>query len=683
MATKPRKRKAATAGYKPMPIHWQHWHDSLPLMTWYEVQRMLRDPTIRLGLAMRRAPIQNAEFAYKDSSGEWVSGIKASSDVIAAYVLRQLKKIWDNLDGLLIAQIWGWAGAEVVCCKTLSGKVEISEVLPRHPNDVRAILIDGEVRAVRFLRIEDVGHVDLAVGDDLQSLGHPRAIFHAHDPQPGGHYGQSILHGAFSPWWDKNGPGGALKVRRLAMMQNSINGAKVYYPTGEMSLPGFERPVPNRDIARQIAETRMAGAVVTMPSVFTPDGKRLWEMEDAKAMSGLDHILQYPKDCDIEMLRGMEIPDDVIMSTTDSSGAWAGKQVPQSAFYTGLTNWAHALLQDIKRCILDWLVWHNFGPGHWYELSIKSLAEQAMEQQKKPQDSQNAGPGGQGPQPFTFAGQGNDPRSQRMSLDPVEAVGQGVLSASELVKAAGRVMRLSTERLRAPKGGVTIKGKRYPGGEFIPKGVVAKMSEAEKAKVKAGGQSSAGKESPPVKARSAAPRVPAKPLSDKAARARQFHKLVDKDIQRYAEEHNEPKFAKAIGGVSFPNGEPIDVAVADKSGRVAHGIELKTMVDNGNNKITMKRDAMERKAKWERKNKAPIHTVVIDDSAVFNANGPGQHDPSKRRIFYRRGYGSFRVGTMHEVKSVKELKTLMDLPNDSLPEPARRPAGQKLGRLAA
>lgn len=177
-------------------------------------------------------------------------------------------------------------------------------------------------------------------------------------------------------------------------------------------------------------------------------------------------------------------------------------------------------------------------------------------------------------------------------------------------------------------------------------------------------------------------RTPPPKLSEKSARAKAAHKLVDKDIQRYAEEHNEPAFAKAMGGVSFPNGEPVDVAIPGADGRVAHGVELKTMVDNTNNKITMKRSAMERKAAWERKNKAPVHTVVFDDQEVFNANGPGEHDESKRVIYYRRGYGSFRVGTMHRCKDLAELKKLMAMDEKKLPAAAQRPAGQRLGKLA-
>lgn len=120
---------------------------------------------------------------------------------------------------------------------------------------------------------------------------------------------------------------------------------------------------------------------------------------------------------------------------------------------------------------------------------------------------------------------------------------------------------------------------------------------------------------------------------DRCQRAKKAHVMVDKTIQRYAEDHNEPRVAKALGGVSFPDGEPIDIAIAGPDGRVKHGIELKTVVANSNAKITMKGDAIARKRAWERKNKATVHTVVIDDSAVFNANGPGKHDDSKRKIY--------------------------------------------------
>lgn len=158
--------------------------------------------------------------------------------------------------------------------------------------------------------------------------------------------------------------------------------------------------------------------------------------------------------------------------------------------------------------------------------------------------------------------------------------------------------------------------------------------------------------------------------STKSEIAKQAHVMIDKTVQRYAEEHNEPKFAKALGGVSLRDNEPVDV-ITHEAGKVTGGIELKTMVLNTNDKITMKASAMEKKAAWVKENKAHFHTVVFDDRKVFNADGAGKHDESKRQMYYRRGFGSFRVGTMHPVKDVKELKKLMAMKNEDLPAAAR------------
>lgn len=155
--------------------------------------------------------------------------------------------------------------------------------------------------------------------------------------------------------------------------------------------------------------------------------------------------------------------------------------------------------------------------------------------------------------------------------------------------------------------------------------------------------------------------------------AQQTSRRVAADVQRYSEEHCEPILAKQIKGVSLRDNEPIDVMVT-RGGKVTHGVELKTMTDNKNNKITMKSDAMARKANWMRENKADYHTIVFDDHKVFNANGPGKHgSDSDRVIYYRRGFGSFRVGGMHKVKDTDELNKLLDMKTDDLPAAARPP----------
>lgn len=159
-------------------------------------------------------------------------------------------------------------------------------------------------------------------------------------------------------------------------------------------------------------------------------------------------------------------------------------------------------------------------------------------------------------------------------------------------------------------------------------------------------------------------------LSEKALRAKAAHHMVDKDIQRYSEEHNEPILAKGLKGRALKDNEAADVVTQD-GGKVAHGAELKTVVENKAAKVTMHHDAMERKAQWQKETGATFHTVIFDDTKVKDADGPGKHDDSQRQIYYRRGAGSFRLSSMQPVKSMKELRGLMDTPDENLPDAAK------------
>jgi hypothetical protein len=193
----------------------------------------------------------------------------------------------------------------------------------------------------------------------------------------------------------------------------------------------------------------------------------------------------------------------------------------------------------------------------------------------------------------------------------------------------------------------------------VPKGDQHGGRFASKKGGAGGGKSSASKKKPSNRKAKAGRggEQPKQPMSEKAKRAKKAHKMVDKTIQRQADVQ-EAKFAKEVGGASFKNSEPLDVVVADATGRVAHGIEHKFMVDNSNNKITMDKYAQVRKVDWERRNKATVHTVVQTNDG---------------KTFYRRGVGSARVGGMHEVKGgAKEVKKLLGTPDAKLPKAAQR-----------
>lgn len=452
--SKPGKPK--TSGYKPLNHHWGAQPRDLPLFhSLYHVPLMMLEPTVRLGLAMRAGPLCQVEFAYKQGE-EWKPGIESDDPMVAAFVERNLKRIWSNyIGGLLDAQKWGWAGAEVILKQTSGGMVEVAELLHRQANDTRPITSGGKVAGVRFLRIEgtDKGHVDLCF---------PYCLWHTYRPEPGQYFGGSICKGAFSPFWDKWMDGGALDVRRLFMHKDAYGGVDVSYPEGFTEIPISEgsletRSVPNGNIAREMAEQIKAGGVTTRPSDYSADGKEKWTITRANVPANPAHILTYPKDLDTEIYRGMEIPDDVLESTEGAGGAWAGKTVPQGAFYTGLELWLRDLIVCIKTQVLDHLVKLNFGRSVWYEITTKPLALQATEQQGKQPSGAQAPP------------QHGNPLM--MSL---EAIGRG-LPAEPFVRGARKVRRV---RMSRDESGHEHKGKGEGGGQFT-KGSGGSEGDAE------------------------------------------------------------------------------------------------------------------------------------------------------------------------------------------------------------
>ena len=131
---------------------------------------------------------------------------------------------------------------------------------------------------------------------------------------------------------------------------------------------------------------------------------------------------------------------------------------------------------------------------------------------------------------------------------------------------------------------------------------------------------------------------------------------IDWSYQQHAEERNEQELADALGGSVTRGCAPVDVVVL-RGGMPAHGIELKTMVTQGNDKITMKSSAMSRKFDWAEEHGAALHTVVFDDRDAMD-------DPSKRLVYHRLGIGSFRIGNMRMLPGgLQELADLLHTEN--------------------
>lgn len=324
-------------------------------------------------------------------------------------------------------------------------------MLARHAADTRALIKDGEVIGTRVLRVPHAagGHVDLQF---------PKSWFHAHKPEPGEHYGTTAFDRGVFPVGGQVLPGRSNRRATAVHAQGCLWRGGYVLPRRDDLVNGVE--TPNRDLAMQIVEQIQAGGVTVRPAVYDDKGNERWTLKRATVPSSPTHILDYPKDLDTEIYHGLEIPDDVIES--GSTGAWAGKRIPMAAFYAGLDGWVASIINDIVTQIIEHLVLLNFGTAEEFEVTHQPLADQAMEQQEKAEQQQQ--PQGQtGQQPQQQAD--GDPLSQyRMSLDAEAAVGQGVLTAAELVQATQSVIRMRTGERWLTIGGSKKDDKDHAGG---------------------------------------------------------------------------------------------------------------------------------------------------------------------------------------------------------------------------
>ena len=126
-------------------------------------------------------------------------------------------------------------------------------------------------------------------------------------------------------------------------------------------------------------------------------------------------------------------------------------------------------------------------------------------------------------------------------------------------------------------------------------------------------------------------------ISDKQKLAQKSVVTASKDHQDKAEEVERLIAKKLPGYQQSSNNKPFDVFGKDGKGK-SHAIEVKSLLLQHNDKITMKQDAINRKTQWAKQNKSQMHTVAVD----LRGNKPV--------VYHRAGVGSFRLGNMTKVE---------------------------------
>jgi hypothetical protein len=128
--------------------------------------------------------------------------------------------------------------------------------------------------------------------------------------------------------------------------------------------------------------------------------------------------------------------------------------------------------------------------------------------------------------------------------------------------------------------------------------------------------------------------------SARSVRAKLSHKPATLAKQKVAD-RSEADLSRALGLGRTSDNDAFDL----KGSKV--GVEVKTMVDNKNDKITMHPSSRVRKLREARREKIKPFTVVID------RRGP------KPEFYWKKGVGSFRLGSLNKADSMEALREVL------------------------
>lgn len=132
-----------------------------------------------------------------------------------------------------------------------------------------------------------------------------------------------------------------------------------------------------------------------------------------------------------------------------------------------------------------------------------------------------------------------------------------------------------------------------------------------------------------------------KPGNERSTRAKTTHIPATRAVHKAAKA-NQGKLATHIAGTEIADNAPFDVVYKDV------GIEVKTLIQQKNDKLTMHPSSLARKMKEaKRAGLKKVYTVAFDKR------------PGKNGIYIREGLGSFRLGKMTQVKNMNELRDII------------------------
>jgi hypothetical protein len=330
---------------------------------------MMRDPHLWYGMELLKGPIvSKAKFLCESDDTE-----------VIEFVERQFDRFWQRaIDKALDCLVWGYSGSEVEYEFSKSnGTLEFKDLRYLHPSDIKPVIKDGELLAIEIRHAEKCEHSHTTDTNSTIYLKPPKVFWTVHDKKASRWFGRSRLEGAFDSWWEIWQPKGYRGIRHLWYYRHAYDGGVLYYPDGTTQDPETAEEVSNAIIAQEMLDRKETGSSLALPNKTGEN--RDWEYENPKGNPPPEGLLEYGDVLRDELWEGIGVPPEV--AKQEETGSFAGRRVPQQAFYSYVQQIANEIAWDFDDQIVRKLVKLVYGPDVDYEIVPKPIMETLQEEE--------------------------------------------------------------------------------------------------------------------------------------------------------------------------------------------------------------------------------------------------------------------------------------------------------------
>ncbi len=307
------------------------------------------DPLVRFAQNVRNAALMPAEVV-----------VTGPNERINKWVQEQWDFIWNqHRIKVTRAKQFGWTPLQVIP-KLKDGLLCVKNVKDFAPEDSRALNNNNKLCGHRV--------------KGCQQMFFPQAAWITFDAEYGSPYGTGTLRRMYPAWYEKWMEGGAKKLLQLRMIKDAYIGDIFWYP------PNMSIKLPNgttitwKELMRECGENRLSGGAMTLPKFFDNQGHELTGYTPPQDISGGGQIFEWVDHCDEGILRGADIPVEVIKAMETGSG-YSGRSIPFLVVLSVGTQELTEIVQCLDEQVFRPYAWLNFGGEPDYQITPTSLVE--------------------------------------------------------------------------------------------------------------------------------------------------------------------------------------------------------------------------------------------------------------------------------------------------------------------